>query len=76
MNSQLMKMEALVDGYDEAIALDVNGFVSEGSGQNLFAVIKGELVTPPLHNSILAGITARVGDRRWRASWAIACARR
>ena len=57
MNSQLMKMEALVDGYDEAVALDVNGFVSEGSGQNLFAVIKNELVTPPLHNSILAGIT-------------------
>jgi branched-chain amino acid aminotransferase len=57
MNSQLMKMEALVDGYDEAVALDVNGFVSEGSGQNLFTVIKGELVTPPLHNSILAGIT-------------------
>jgi branched-chain amino acid aminotransferase len=57
MNSQLMKMEALVDGYDEAVALDINGFVSEGSGQNLFAVVKGELVTPPLHNSILAGIT-------------------
>ena len=57
MNSQLMKMEALVDGYDEAVALDVSGFVSEGSGQNLFAVVKGELVTPPLHNSILAGIT-------------------
>ena len=57
MNSQLMKMEALVDGYDEALALDVSGFVSEGSGQNLFLVVKGELVTPPLHNSILAGIT-------------------
>jgi branched-chain amino acid aminotransferase len=57
MNSQLMKMEALVDGYDEAVALDNSGFVSEGSGQNLFTVIKGELVTPPLHNSILAGIT-------------------
>jgi branched-chain amino acid aminotransferase len=57
MNSQLMKMEALVDGYDEAVALDVSGFVSEGSGQNLFIVVKGELLTPPLHNSILAGIT-------------------
>src|SRR5215470_11941331 len=57
MNSQLMKMEALVDGYSEAIALDVNGYVSEGSGQNVFAVIKGELLTPPLYNSILAGIT-------------------
>ncbi len=57
MNSQLMKMEALVDGYAEAIALDIHGFVSEGSGQNLFAVIRGELVTPSLASSILAGIT-------------------
>ncbi len=57
MNSALLKMEAKVDGYEEAIALDRSGFVSEGSGQNLFAVIKGELVTPPLANSILAGIT-------------------
>jgi branched-chain amino acid aminotransferase len=57
MNSQLMKMEALVDGYSEAIALDAQGFVSEGSGQNVFAVMKGELVTPPLSSSILAGIT-------------------
>jgi branched-chain amino acid aminotransferase len=57
MNSQLMKMEALVDGYVEAIALDVNGYISEGSGQNVFAVIKGTLYTPPLSSSILAGIT-------------------
>jgi branched-chain amino acid aminotransferase len=57
MNSQLMKMEALVDGYVEAIALDINGFVSEGSGQNVFAVRGGELITPPLFSSILAGIT-------------------
>jgi len=57
MNSQLMKMEALVDGYAEAIALDVNGYVSEGSGQNVFAVFKGELVTPPMSSSILGGIT-------------------
>ena len=57
MNSQLMKMEALVDGYSEAIALDVHGFVSEGSGQNVFAVINGELLTPTLSSSILAGIT-------------------
>jgi len=57
MNSQLMKMEALVDGYAEAIALDVRGFVSEGSGQNVFAVLKGELLTPPITSSILGGIT-------------------
>lgn len=57
MNSQLMKMEAQVDGYVEAIALDPNGCVSEGSGQNVFAVMRGALHTPPLYNSILAGIT-------------------
>src|SRR2546425_698307 len=57
MNSQLLKMEALVDGYAEGIALDFNGYVSEGSGQNLIAEMNGELCTPPLHNSILAGIT-------------------
>ena len=57
MNSQLMKMEALVDGYTEALALDAQGFVSEGSGQNVFAVIRGDLVTPPLASSVLAGIT-------------------
>jgi len=57
MNSALLKMEAKTDGYEEAIALDVSGFVSEGSGQNVFAVIKGEIVTPPLTSSILAGIT-------------------
>ena len=57
MNSQLMKMEALVDGYAEAIALDASGFVSEGSGQNVFAVFKGELVTPPMSEGVLAGIT-------------------
>jgi branched-chain amino acid aminotransferase len=57
MNSQLLKMEALEDGYVEAIALDVSGYVSEGSGQNVFAVIKDTLYTPPLSSSILAGIT-------------------
>jgi branched-chain amino acid aminotransferase len=57
LNSQLLKLEAVEDGYAEAIALDVNGYVSEGSGENLFVVLKGELVTPPMHNSILAGIT-------------------
>jgi len=57
LNSQLLKLEAVEDGYAEAIALDTNGYVSEGSGENLFLVLKGELVTTPLHNSILAGIT-------------------
>jgi len=57
MNSQLIKMEALANGYVEGIALDVNGYVSEGSGENLFVVYQGSLCTPPLGSSVLAGIT-------------------
>jgi len=57
MNSQLMKMEAIKDGYAEGIALDAEGFLSEGSGENLFLVHKGTLVTPPLVSSVLPGIT-------------------
>jgi len=48
MNSQLIKMEAIVNGYSEGIALDVNGYVSEGSGENLFVVRNGVLHTAPL----------------------------
>jgi branched-chain amino acid aminotransferase len=57
MNSQLIKMEAVKDGYVEGIALDVDGHVSEGSGENLFVVKNGTLITPPLVSSILPGIT-------------------
>jgi len=57
INSQLMKMEAVENGYAEAIAMDANGFVSEGSGENLFMVREGVVVTPPLASSILKGIT-------------------
>jgi len=57
MNSQLIKMEAIVNGYVEGIALDVNGFISEGSGENVFLVRKGTLLTAPLGNSVLPGIT-------------------
>jgi branched-chain amino acid aminotransferase len=57
MNSQLIKMEAIKEGYSEGIALDASGLVSEGSGENLFVVRKGTLVTPPLVSSVLAGIT-------------------
>jgi len=57
MNSQLIKMEALVNGYSEGIALDSNGLVSEGSGENLFLVRNGVLYTPPISSSILPGIT-------------------
>ena len=57
MNSQLMKMEAITNGYSEGIALDATGYVSEGSGENLFLVRQGRLWTPPTGNSVLPGIT-------------------
>jgi branched-chain amino acid aminotransferase len=57
MNSQLIKMEAILNGYVEGIALDVNGYVSEGSGENLFVVRNGTVYTAPLGNSVLSGIT-------------------
>jgi len=57
MNSQLIRMEAEVNGYSEGIALDVNGYLSEGSGENLFLVRGGTLYTTPLANSVLNGIT-------------------
>jgi branched-chain amino acid aminotransferase len=57
MNSQLIKMEAVLNGYVEGIGLDVNGYVSEGSGENIFVVRNGKLLTPPLSTSVLAGIT-------------------
>ncbi len=57
LNSQLVRMEAVINGFTEGIALDVNGYVSEGSGQNLFVYAGGTLFTPPLGNSILPGIT-------------------
>ena len=57
MNSQLIRMEAMANGYVEGIALDVNGYVSEGSGENLFLVHHGKVLTPPLANCVLPGIT-------------------
>jgi branched-chain amino acid aminotransferase len=57
MNSQLIKMEAIKEGYSEGIALDAEGYVSEGSGENLFVVKSGVLITPPLVSSVLPGIT-------------------
>lgn len=57
MNSQLVKMEAVANGYSEGIALDAAGYVSEGSGENLFLVRDGKLYTPPLATSALLGIT-------------------
>ncbi len=57
MNSQLIKMEAILGGFSEGIALDDRGYVSEGSGENIFLVNGGRLITPPLGASILPGIT-------------------
>ena len=56
-NSQLIKMEAVAEGYSEGIALDTTGNLSEGSGQNLFLVRDNVLYTPPLSAAILPGIT-------------------
>jgi branched-chain amino acid aminotransferase len=57
MNSQLIKMEALLDGYAEGVALNIRGHISEGSGENIFLVQNGAVYTPPLSSSILPGIT-------------------
>lgn len=57
VTSVLAKREVVKGGYDEAIMLDAQGYVSEASGENIFAVLRGQLVTPPLSAAILAGIT-------------------
>jgi branched-chain amino acid aminotransferase len=57
MNSQLIKMEAILNGFSEGIALDDRGYVSEGSGENLFMVNGNKIFTPPLASSVLPGIT-------------------
>lgn len=57
MNSQLAKMESIINGYDEGIMLDYQGMVSEGSGENIFVVIDGVLHTPPVSSSLLLGLT-------------------
>lgn len=57
INSALSKTEAVLDGYDEAIMLTGDGHVSEGSGENIFIVVNGRLITPPVYDNILVGIT-------------------
>ena len=56
VNSQIAKKEAISCGYDEALLLDTEGYISEGSGENIFIVKKGKLYTPDL-TSCLEGIT-------------------
>jgi len=57
LNSILAKKEAMQEGFDEAIMLSDEGHVSEGSGENIFVVKDGALITPPLHDAVLAGVT-------------------
>ncbi|HPU84357.1 MAG TPA: branched-chain amino acid transaminase [Candidatus Latescibacteria bacterium] len=57
LNSQLVKLEAMANGYDEGIVLDTSGYVAEGSGENIFVVRDGTLFTPPTSSSLLPGIT-------------------
>jgi branched-chain amino acid aminotransferase len=57
MNSQLIKLEANTDGYAEGIALDAYGYISEGSGENIFLIRDGVVFTPPLSAAVLPGIT-------------------
>ncbi len=57
MNSQLVKMEAVENGYAEGITLDSYGHVAEGSGENVFVVVDGAVITPPSGSSLLPGIT-------------------
>ena len=57
LSSSLVKMEAVLDGYSEGIALDTQGYLSEGSGENVFLYWRGKLWTPPTANAILPGIT-------------------
>jgi len=57
LNSALIKMEAITNGYEEGIALDNAGRISEGSGENIFLVYGGRILTPPLEGTILQGIT-------------------
>ena len=62
LNSVLAKVESVKAGYEEAILLDDHGYVCEGTGENVYVVRDGEIVTPGQHNSILDGITRALGD--------------
>jgi branched-chain amino acid aminotransferase len=57
INNALAKTEAVQNGYDEAICMSPAGYVSEGSGENIFLVVNGKLITPAPYNNILIGIT-------------------
>src|SRR5258708_13627124 len=57
MKLEVIEMEAITSGYSEGIGLDTAGYVSEGSGENIFVVRDGKILTPPLGASVLPGIT-------------------
>ena len=76
LNSQLLRLEANADGYAETIALDVHGQVSEGSGENLFLVYKGELVDAAARTPAFCSASRVTPSSRWPASSGCACARR
>ncbi len=57
LNSSLAKVEALRAGYDEAIMLSEDGYIAEGTGENVFVIADGVLLTPPLHDGPLGGVT-------------------
>jgi branched-chain amino acid aminotransferase len=57
INSAFIKSEALLNGYDEALALDESGHVAEGSAENVFIIRNGKVITPPVYADILEGIT-------------------
>ncbi|MHB1500119.1 MAG: branched-chain amino acid transaminase [Candidatus Dormibacteria bacterium] len=65
VNSALAKSEALDNGYDEAIVLGQDGHVSEGSAENIFIIRKGTLITPPVYDNILEGITRATLIQLW-----------
>lgn len=60
VNSALIKSEAMLNGFDEAIVLNADGHISEGSAENIFVVRRGKLITPPVTANILEGITRQV----------------
>jgi len=57
LNGTLVKMEAVINGFSEGIALDTSGYISEGSGENFFLIFQGKIITPPISSAILPGIT-------------------
>ena len=75
-NSALIKMQAMLDGYADAIALDESGLLSEGSGQNLFLVRDNVIYTPSLGSSVLQGITRETRHHARRTTWVSPCGKR